>query len=212
MATLGKNPLIHQPVRLQGVDLGTYTEVGEHSYLEEVKMGDYSYCGPFCFFQNVTIGKFANIAASVRLGPTAHPMDRPTLHHFTYRRKMYGFDDIDDKEFFAFRRAQGAYVGHDTWIGHGAIVMPKVTIGTGAVVGAGAVVTKDVPPYQVAVGVPAQVIKPRFSPAVADALLRIAWWEWPHELIKERLEEFSLDIEEFVSRYDRRNYETESTP
>jgi phosphonate metabolism protein (transferase hexapeptide repeat family) len=201
MASLGKNPLVHQPCELDGVNLGAFTEIGRHSYLEYVEMGDYSYCGPFCFFQNAVIGKFVNIAASVRIGPTAHPMDRPTQHHFTYRRKLYGFADTDDEEFFARRREQLARIGHDSWIGHGAVIMPKVTVGIGAVVGAGAVVTKDVPAYTVAVGVPARIAKRRFPPHIAEALIDISWWDWTREQIRDRLEDFSLDIDVFVARY-----------
>lgn len=208
MASLGKTPCIHQPASLDGVNLGVFTEIGQHSYLEYVEMGDYSYCGPFCFFQNATIGKFANIAAAVRLGPTAHPMDRPTQHHFTYRRKMYGFAEEDDHRFFAWRQEQRVYVGHDTWIGHGAIIMPNVTVGTGSVIGAGAVVTKDIPDYAVAVGVPAKVVKMRFPDDIGEALMHIAWWDWPHERIRDRLDDFSLPIEEFVAKYQKQEVAT----
>ena len=199
---LSRSPLVHTPVQVTNVHLGPYTEVGEMSYLENVEMGAYSYCGPFCIFQNVRIGTFANIAAAVRIGPTSHPIERPTLHHFTYRRRMYGFAPEDDEEFFDQRTLQVATIGNDTWIGHGAIIMPSVSVGTGSVVGAGAVVTRDVPPYSVAVGTPARVIRRRFPPDVEAAMERIRWWEWSHEQIAERIEEFNLPVDEFVRRYD----------
>ena len=196
------DPLVHTSAQTSSVLLGPYTEVGEMSYLENVEMGAYSYCGAFCIFQNAWIGRFANIAAAVRIGPTSHPIDRPTLHHFTYRRRMYGFALQDDDEFFDWRAAQVASIGHDTWIGHGAIVMPNVTVGTGAVVGAGAVVTHDVPPYSVAVGVPARVIRRRFPHDVEAAMERIRWWEWSHDVIAERVDEFNLPVEQFIARFD----------
>lgn len=198
---LGIEPTVHPSAQLSNALLGAYTEVGEMSYLQNVEMGDYSYCGQFCFFQNATINRFANIAAAVRIGPTRHPTDRPTQHHFTYRRVLYGFAERDDEEFFAWRAAQRAAIGHDTWLGHGAIVMPNVTVGTGAVIGAGAVVTKDIPPYGIAVGVPASVVKHRFSAKIVDALLEIAWWDWSHETIADRIEDFSAPIEGFVEKY-----------
>lgn len=199
---LTKEPLVHEGAVLEDVRLGAYTEIGEMGYYENVELGDYSYTMPFCFLQNTIVGKFANIAAAVRIGPTMHPMDRPTLHHFTYRRILYGLDDHDDEEFFARRRSRVARIGHDTWIGHGAIVMPGVTVGDGAVVGSGAVVTKDVPPFAVVVGMPAKKIKDRFAPEVAAAMTRIAWWDWPRELLKARLSDFCGSVEDFVEAYD----------
>jgi hypothetical protein len=200
---LSVDPLVHEGAVLEDVRLGAYTEIGEAGYYENVELGDYSYTGPFCFLQNTIVGKFANIAAAVRIGPTMHPMDRPTLHHFTYRRVLYGMDERDDEKFFAWRKAQVARVGHDTWIGHGAIVMPGVTIGDGAVVGSGAVVTKDVPSFSVVVGVPARKIKDRFPEEIAAAMMRIAWWDWPYETIKARLSDFCGSAEDFVRTYDR---------
>ena len=95
-----------------------------------------------------------------------------------------------------------ARVGHDTWIGHGAIVMPGVSVGDGAVVGSGAVVTKDVPPFAVVVGVPAKKIKDRFPPEIAAAMSRIAWWDWPYEVIKARLADFCGSFGDFARAYD----------
>ena len=76
-------------------------------------------------------------------------------------------------------------VGNDVWIGYGTIVMPGVTIGDGAVVAAASVVTKDVPPYAIVGGNPAQVIKMRFGEEDTERLLRAAWWDWSPELITE---------------------------
>lgn len=208
--TLGSNyatrrltvePTVHPTAVVENAELGAYTEVGAMSFLENVTLGDYSYGGQFCFFQNVTIGAFANIAASVRIGPTAHPAERATQHHFTYRRRLYGFGQTDDEQFFAWRAAQRAQIGHDTWIGHGAVIMPKVTVGTGSIVGSGAVVTRDVPPYTVAVGVPAKVIKRRFDDAIAEALQEIAWWQWDHQTIGERVDDFAGPVQAFVEKY-----------
>jgi phosphonate metabolism protein (transferase hexapeptide repeat family) len=203
MKALSEKPLVHEPSELVDVTFGAYTEVGEHAYFENVELGDYSYTGPFCFLQNARVLKFANIAAMVRVGPTMHPIERPTLHHFTYRRTLYGFADSDDEDFFAARRERVSVIGNDTWIGHGAIIMPGITVGDGAVVGSGAVVTKDVDPYSVVAGVPARPIKARFPEGIARELAEIAWWNWPHEIIKERLADFSGPVEGFVMKYGR---------
>lgn len=198
---LGQDVLLHDNVSIKNCEFGAYTEVGMFNFLENSELGDYSYTGQFCFVQNTKIGKFANIAAMVRIGPTDHPYDRPSLHHFTYRQSMYGFSDTDDIQFFEQRQSRVTEIGHDTWIGHGAIISPEVTIGHGAVIGAGAVVTKDVEPYAIVVGVPAKQIKKRFSDEIIESLLEIKWWDWLHEKIKDNLGDFHLPIEEFVKRH-----------
>ena len=201
---LSPEPTVHDDVSLTNTRLGAWTEVGEHSVFENADLGDYSYTGPYGYFQNCVVGKFANIAAQVRLGPTMHPMDRPTLHHFTYRRRLYGLADTDDQEFFAWRASQVTRVGHDTWIGHGVVVMPGVTVGDGAVVGSGAVVTHDVEPYTVVAGVPARVLKRRFTPGVAARLAALAWWDWPHEALGERMADFCGSVEAFLDKWEGR--------
>ncbi len=93
-------------------------------------------------------------------------------------------------------------IGHDVWIGHGAVVMPGVTVGTGAIIGAGAVVTKDVEPYTIVAGVPARVIRRRVSEATEAKLMAIAWWDWSHDTLRERLAEFrALDADAFADRF-----------
>lgn len=201
MKRLSEEATIHQEVEYKDCRFGRYTEIGPFSYLDNTVLEDYSYSGQFCFFQNARIGKFSNIAAQVRIGPTNHPMDRPTLHHFTYRRKMYGLDERDDEAFFQWRKEQVAYVGHDTWLGHGSILMSGIRVGTGAVIGAGAVVTGDIPDYAVAVGVPARVIRYRFEEEQQQALKEIAWWDWSHEALGKAMEDFTGPIESFIEKY-----------
>ena len=201
---LSKEPMIHEHVQLKNTRLGEFTEIGLYNFIENTVMDDYSYTGQFCFIQNARIGKFSNIAAMVRIGPTEHPYERPSLHHFTYRQKMYGFSDHDDEPFFEQRESQIATIGHDTWIGHGAIIQPGVTVGDGAIVGSGAIVTKDVPPYAIVVGIPAEIIKYRFPEETIAALQRIRWWDWSYETIKKRLDDFHRDIGQFINKYDER--------
>lgn len=194
-------PTIHPHSQISNVDFGIYNEIGTYNFIENTKMGDYSYTEQFCFIQNTRIGKFANIAASVRIGPTDHPMDRASLHHFTYRPAMYGFRETDDEDFFSHRESRLTTIGHDTWIGHGAIVLPEVKIGNGAVIGAGSVVTKDVPPYAIVVGNPARIVRYRFDEATIEDLEAIAWWDWPEDLLRDRLEDFRLPIGDFIRIY-----------
>ena len=93
-------------------------------------------------------------------------------------------------------------MGHDVWVGHGAIILPGRTIGTGAIVAAGAVVTRDVPPYAIVGGVPAQVIKWRFPEDVAERLVALSWWDWEHDRLRAALEDFrQLTVLEFLEKH-----------
>lgn len=205
---LTKEPTVHEHTSLKEVTFGAYNEIGVWNFIEYTDFGDYAYTGQFCFVQNARIGKFSNIAANVRIGATAHPYERASLHHFTYRPTMYGFAETDDSAFFEKRHSQQISIGHDTWIGHGAMIMPNVTVGNGAIVAAGAIVTKDVPPYAVVMGVPAKVVKYRFDDEVITGLEKMAWWDWPAATIKERFEDFRLPIKEFLAKYsnEHRNH------
>lgn len=197
---LREEATVHEGVKLVNCQLGLWTEIGEDNDMLNCKIDDYSYSGRGCIFQNVDIGKFSNIAACVRIGATDHPMDRPSLHHFTYRKAMYGLGE-DDVDFFDHRASRATRVGHDTWIGHGAMIKPSLTIGHGSVIGQGSVVTKDVPDYAVVAGNPAKVINYRFDQETIDGLLKISWWDWPLETIRERHEDFSLPIKDFIDKY-----------
>lgn len=198
--TLGPEPTLHDPVSLTESELGAWTEVRSACRLHESAIGDYTYLMERVQLEFATIGKFGNVAADVRIGPTNHPIDRPTAHHFTYRSAMYDLAESDGDEVFEWRASQQVEIGHDVWLGHGSIVLPDVTIGNGAVVGAGAVVTDDVDPYTIVAGVPAEPIRRRFDEETAARLEGAEWWEWDHETLAERLEAFR-DLETFLAEY-----------
>ena len=145
---------------------------------------------------------FSNIASFVRINPGNHPQWRASQHHFMYRSAQYFEGVEDDESFFDWRRSHRCAVGHDTWIGHGVTILPGARIGDGAVVAAGAVVSKDVGPYEIHGGVPAKFIKRRHPESLAEKLQALAWWEWPHETLRDRLQDFrTLSAEEFVEKH-----------
>lgn len=199
---LGIAPLVHETARVVNSTLGRYTEVADRCRLEEVEMGDYSYIMQDGSIWCATVGKFANIAAAVRINATNHPTWRPTLHHFTYRAADYFDGAENDHDFFAWRRDNRVMIGHDVWIGHGATVLPGVTIGDGAVIGAGAVVSRDVAPYTIVGGVPAKLIRERFPKIVAERMQALAWWNWDHDRLFAALDDFRhMDAEQFIEKH-----------
>ena len=195
-------PFIHPGCKIVNSTFGGWCEVGEGSRVLNTTFHDYAYCDRLSDIANTTVGKFANIAAITRIGPTDHPMDHASLHHFLYRSAAYWDDVPDDASFMAHRASRRTVIGPDTWLGHGAIVKPEVTIGAGAIVASGAVVTKDVAPYMIVAGVPAAPLRARFSTSIADRLLALAWWDWSHDRLRAALFDFrSLKAEAFLEKY-----------
>ncbi|MBU4528779.1 MAG: acetyltransferase [Hoeflea sp.] len=202
MTRLSETPMVHATASVVDSTLGRYTEVGAGCSVAHSTLGDYSYCVENTQIAYATIGKFANIAAHVRIYASMHPMERASLHHFSYRSAWYFDGEADDQEFFDWRAGQRISICHDTWIGHGAVVMPGVTIGNGAIIGANAVVTKDVAAFAIAVGVPARTIRQRFSDDVASRLDALAWWDWEHDKLHAALHDFrALPVEAFIDKH-----------
>ena len=202
MTRLSENPLIHPDCELTEVTFGRFTEVGRGSRIQNSHLDDYSYCDRLADIANAQISKFANIAAFVRIGATDHPMHTASMHHFLYRAGDYWDDADNDAAFFANRRSRTAIIGHDTWIGHAAMIKPEVTIGTGAIVASGAIVTRNVAPYTIVAGTPAVKLRDRHDPGLVADLLALAWWDWSHERLRAALDDFrNLSAAAFVKRH-----------
>jgi len=135
------------------------------------------------FFPGGSIGAFCSIAADVSLMGDAHPMDRVTSHTFTYENFYRSLvKEKGGTSEAAFRPYNGSYrgctIGNDVWIGGQVLIKNQVSIGDGAVIAAGSVVTKDVPPFHVVGGAPARIIRPKFDQKIISRLQRTAWWEY----------------------------------
>lgn len=203
-----ETPFLHPDCEVtEDCTFGAYVELGRGTRIAHSSMGDYAYCDRYADIANAEIGKFANIAniaSYVRIGATDHPMDKASQHHFHYRSADY-FDDAEhDAAWFAHRRSRRAEIGHDTWLGHGAQVRPEITIGHGAVVAGGAIVTHDVPPYMIVAGIPAKPLRARYDDKTSTRMMALAWWDWPHDALRAALEDFrTLKAEAFLEKYER---------
>ncbi|WP_180901246.1 CatB-related O-acetyltransferase [Martelella soudanensis] len=168
------------------------TEVGW-----DVELGDYSYIsGPRSYVEAARIGRFCSIARQTVIGASNHDYTRVSSHPFALS-PAYGNLCTHPK---AVEQKPAPVIGNDVWIAANSAVMRGVTIGDGAVVAANSVVTRDVPPYSIVGGSPARVLKPRFSPEIAEAMLRIAWWNWDETTLRDRIETFD-DPEQFVKDF-----------
>ena len=195
-------PYIHPNCEITESTFGAFVEIGRGSRVGHSNFNDYSYCDRYSDIANARIGKFANIAAFSRIGATDHPLHTASCHHFLYRSQDYWEDAERDEAFFAHRHSRVAHIGHDTWIGAGALIKPEVTLGHGAVVAAGAVVTKDVDPYTIVAGTPAKPLRLRQPRDIADRLIALAWWDWSHDRLRTALDDFrSLEARAFLEKY-----------
>jgi phosphonate metabolism protein (transferase hexapeptide repeat family) len=194
-------PIIHPSAEVFDCTFGAWTEVGERTKIAESTIDDYSYVVNDANIIYSDIGKFCSIAAHTRINPGQHPLDKPALHHFTYRSEIFDLGE-KDAEFFQRRRENRVSIGHDVWVGHGAIIQGGVKIGNGAIIGSGAVVTRSIEPFTIVTGVPARPMRKRFDEQTIERLELLAWWDWPHDKLKSALADFRrIDISEFLEKH-----------
>lgn len=197
-------PRVHSSSLLRDTVLGQFTDIAERVNLAECEVGDYTYIERHVEAIYTTIGKFCAVAANARLNALNHPMERISQHKITYRPNEYFVYAKVDKAFREMRQQARVVIGHDVWIGHGAIVLPGLSIGHGAVVAAGAVVTKNVEPYAVVAGVPAKRIKWRFEKLIRGRIIELAWWNWEQERLMAAVADMQvMGVEAFLEKYEK---------
>jgi virginiamycin A acetyltransferase len=193
-----RNQIIKQLMRMDGGEYySTYLRKIFKDYFD-VEIGLYTYGWAYdqvdsnIIDRNTTIGRYCSLARSIRIINRNHPLNFKSMHSFFYNPTLQVCNGQEARiEYIPLT------ICNDVWIGHNAIVLPSVrTIGNGAVIGAGAVVTKDVPDYAVVAGNPAKIIKYRFPEKKIESLLKSKWWEKPIEEIKKSLNEYTQPYEE----------------
>lgn len=148
-------------------------------------IGKYSYLGYDCEIVNCEIGNFCSFASGVIIGGAQHPLNWVSTSPVFYTAGGGAKRHLGDLNHPKTKRT---IIGNDVWIGHRAIIMAGVNVGDGAVIGAGAVVTKNVPPYAIVGGVPSSVIRYRFDKDTILKLQNSKWWN----LSDDELREYSI--------------------
>jgi phosphonate metabolism protein (transferase hexapeptide repeat family) len=197
------SPRVHSSSTLRNCELGQFTDVAERVAMAETTLGDYSYVERQSEINYARIGKFCAIASDTCINALNHPMERISQHKITYRPNEYFLYAKIDKNFREKRKSASVEIGNDVWIGHGVTVLPGLKIGNGAVIAAGAVVTKNVEPYAIVAGVPAQRIKWRFAKKLRTRIAALAWWDWPHDRLADVVVDMrELTVAAFLDKYE----------
>ena len=154
-------------------------------------IGDYSYVGRRSSLVMAEIGKYCSIAGGTAIGMGTHTLNNiSTSPIFTEKYNATGASWCEDSTEFPYKQV---IIGNDVWIGSRAMILGGVTVGDGAVIGAGAVVTKDVPPYAIVGGVPARIIRFRFTQEIVEQLLDVQWWNYSESVLKNNILLFQKD-------------------
>lgn len=188
-----KGGSIYLPSLSLKTKLGKKVLIRAGNEVGELEIGDYSYIsGPRSYIEAAKIGKYCSIARQTIIGVSDHDHGWLTTSPIA-NCKSYGFVDADKIQL----QKPAPIIGNDVWVGANAIIFRGVTIGDGAVVAAGSVVTKDVPPYAIVGGVPAKVIKMRFTDEIITELMDMKWWDWPESRVRE-MSQYMDDIHKFI--------------
>ena len=183
-----------QSAAIIGSTIGEDSKVESGSQFINSTMGRHSFCGYDCFINMCTIGSFVSIANHVVIGGGIHPMDWVSTSPVFYNNRDSVKKKYSRHERPTFPRT---VIGNDVWIGDGAHLKAGITVGNGAVIGMGSVVTKDVLPYEIVAGAPAKRIRMRFTEDICRELDKTHWWDFDDKLLME-LAQYIKDPELFL--------------
>lgn len=174
------NLICRKYIKIGNVQIGKHSYIG---YLSEINAAN----GTF-----IKIGKYCSISSGVRI---------LTLNHNLIAVSTFPFYRVTHIKDDRYKVLKNIYIGNDVWIGANTIILPGVTIGDGAVIGAGCLVTKEVPPYAIIGGIPAKIIRYRFNEKTIQKLLKIKWWNFPEQIIIDNIDLF-YDLDKFINKFE----------
>jgi len=192
-----KKLLIGYMSNISNCQFGNYNVIYDKVSLRCVEIEDFSYIASNSRVTNSKIGKFCCIGSDVIIGPGKHPSRSFVSSHPIFYSPA-GQSQITFVTEAIFDEFAQINIGNDVWIGTRAIILDGITIGNGAIVGAGSVVTKDIPPYAIAAGIPATILRYRFDTTEIAFLAQLKWWDRDITWLRENSGKFS-NIKEFIS-------------
>lgn len=170
-----------KPNAIYDCDIDPKAYAGHGNQLVKTRLGRYTYLGDNCTIIRTEIGAFCSISGGANIGGGGHAMHFASTSPVFNKGRNILNTNFSDSTFEPFK---DTFIGNDVWIGARCMIKSGIRIGTGAVIGMGSVVTKDVPPYAVVAGNPAQVIRFRFDEKTIETLLQSHWWEWSEEKLR----------------------------
>jgi len=197
---LSKSVRINKCTQFEGKNIA-----GDHTFLLNTQMGFMSYVGNNCVLNDCRIGRYCSIGDCCEVIAGTHPTKtfvstHPALYSLDYRFSLVKEQKFTEQVYVDDAQKVKVAIGNDVWIGHGCKILSGVSIGDGAIVAAGALVTKNVEAYSIVGGVPAKEIRKRFSEAERESLLQTQWWQQPEDWVAEH-----ADLLANVSDYTQEN-------
>jgi len=184
---LGKDVIVGNHAIIIDSSLESNISINRQNYVLKSKIGKFTYTGIGTSIRTSEVGRFCSLAWNVSIGGGNHEFEHVTTSPL-WRFSMLDEGKMNHGNNRELNKRYGDFgsciVGHDVWIATNAVILRNVKVGNGAIIGAGAVVTKDVEPYSIVAGVPAKKIKMRFDDKTIEALEEIQWWNWPVETIR----------------------------
>lgn len=197
MSNIGEHASVSPKAVVRNSALHDYARLKDYAELIDSTLGAYSYISQGSLVNKTIIGKFCSIGHGAYIGLWEHNMAVTTHSFYLYETSggfVKGYKNYD-------KCALSTTIGNDVWVGANSVILKGRTIGDGAIVGAGSVVTRDVPPYAIAVGNPAKIVKYRFDAADIQFLCQLKWWNAPRAGLQEM-----VDRQLFNSLDDLRAY------